>query len=418
MKKKYSIFFVVMACLSMGSTCHKPFKLITPKQYSVPPHIPDELIVWRGNENTKKFLLQRIRSTARVDNDTIHVDTCRSCDDQLERWKGEAIKTFVQTEVARGSSGGSTRGVGDEKDSLFYSLNFIIKSPEPEPYMAKYDTVVYSLQPAGSRVLVAVFDTGIDTAKIKVAGSPNGCKTDGKYGWNFVDKSSDVSDDNGHGTLVSQFMINQAKANVNILPVKVLGANGEGDLFKFLCGIAYAKRSGASVFNASLGFYYYNPEPPILLKNYLLNYIANGQNKMICAAGNIDSSSDSIMRVMYGNGFPDSLLRNIDIHYFYPASFSGVIPNLISVTTVGRGDRGRIQVSPRQNYSRSKVNFGVQADNWFDFRYPVSEEGGVSGSSYATAIFTGIYIRDGYHPESTVNTGLRTRIEGGKYLER
>ena len=328
MKKKYSIFFIVVACLSMGSTCHKPseLKLITPKQYSVPPHIPDELIVWRGKENTKNFLFQRIKSSAQVDNDTIHVDTCHSCDDQLEIWKGEAIKTFVQTEVARGSSGGSTKGVGDEKDSLFYSLNFIVKTPESG--MHKYDNGFHSLQPAGSRVLVAVFDTGIDTMRIKVAGSPNGCKTDGEYGWNFVDKSSDVSDDNGHGTLVSQFMINQAEANVNILPVKVLGANGEGDLFKFLCGIAYAKKSGASVFNASLGFYYYNPEPPILLKNYLLNYIVNGQNKMICAAGNIDSSSDSIMRVMYGNRFPDSLFVILIYIIFIRQAFQVLFPIL------------------------------------------------------------------------------------------
>jgi subtilisin family serine protease len=80
--------------------------------------------------------------------------------------------------------------------------------------------------------------------------------SDDYVGWDFYNGDAYPIDDNGHGSHVaglaaSTYMGVAPKAK--ILPVKVLGADGRGDLGTIAAGILYAIDRGADVINLSLG---------------------------------------------------------------------------------------------------------------------------------------------------------------------
>ncbi|RUL83963.1 S8 family serine peptidase [Tautonia sociabilis] len=129
----------------------------------------------------------------------------------------------------------------------------------------------------GQGVLVAVLDTGIDLTHPDLAGriwtNPgeipgNGIDDDRNgyiddvNGWNFVSRTSDVRDDNGHGTHVSGTIAAVAGNGIGVtgvafgatvMPLKVLGADGSGSISKAVDAIYYAAAHGARVINASWG---------------------------------------------------------------------------------------------------------------------------------------------------------------------
>lgn len=79
---------------------------------------------------------------------------------------------------------------------------------------------------------------------------------DDYVGWDFYNGDAYPIDDNGHGTHVaglaaSTYMGVAPKAK--ILPIKVLGSDGRGDLGTIAAGILYAVDRGADVINLSVG---------------------------------------------------------------------------------------------------------------------------------------------------------------------
>lgn len=99
-----------------------------------------------------------------------------------------------------------------------------------------------------NEVIVAVVDTGIDTDHEMFEGRLV------EAGVNF--SASDVAgaeDDHGHGTHVSGIICDLTLDNVKILPVKSLGANGQGYDEAIFAGILYAVENGADVINMSFG---------------------------------------------------------------------------------------------------------------------------------------------------------------------
>lgn len=389
-----------------------PSKLPSPKYVADAPAPKDELIVWRGGSVTKSVFRKNIQE--RFGND-ITVQVCESCDGKLELWKGKAIELLLSGETVRNSSE-KPRAQGE--DTLFYSRNFYIKTPiDKDANVGSLKQPVITHSGEGQK-LVAVLDTGIDTNYIRVDRNKVTCKERGLNGWNFVENNNMPIDDHmyKHGTIVTKYIIDNAGSKpIDILPVKVLGKDGSGDLFKFLCGVAYAFNSGANVINASLGFYYYDSVPPVLLERYLSEYLVKGRI-LICAAGNADKASDDTMIAMYGN-IIRPYLRNIDVHYFYPAGLSDKNGNIITVTTVAKNN-GVVKVSSSQNYSKHKVTFGVEGDNNFFFRNPLSPNESISGSSYAAPIFTGVFVKYNFSPEASEDFNLRHWVKNGKYLRR
>lgn len=126
--------------------------------------------------------------------------------------------------------------------------------------------------------IVAVIDSGIDMTQPDFAGriwtnvgevnGVVGADNDGDgfandiHGWNFLSNTSDVNDDNGHGTHVSGILAATGNDGVGvvgvnwkaqIMPLKFIGADGNGSVDDAVRAIYYAVNHGARVINASWG---------------------------------------------------------------------------------------------------------------------------------------------------------------------
>jgi subtilisin family serine protease len=107
----------------------------------------------------------------------------------------------------------------------------------------------------GEGVVVAIIDTGIDFNAPDMAGTRR------RPGYDFVNNDSDPTDDQSHGTHVAGTVAQTTNNNIGVagvafnatlLPVKVLGADGNGSYDNIIKGITYAVNQGADVINMSL----------------------------------------------------------------------------------------------------------------------------------------------------------------------
>ncbi len=107
----------------------------------------------------------------------------------------------------------------------------------------------------GVGVTIAVLDTGIDLSHLDLAAKL-------LPGYNYVSPGSSPQDDHSHGTHVAGIAAAVTNNGVGVagtapgaqlLPVKVLDANGEGSGANVDAGIRFAANRGAKVINLSLG---------------------------------------------------------------------------------------------------------------------------------------------------------------------
>ena len=103
----------------------------------------------------------------------------------------------------------------------------------------------------GAGILVAVLDTGVDATHPDLASSISA------LGWDFVDEDANPDDEPGgiaagHGTHVAG-IVHTIAPSATILPVRVLGPNGQGSTVGVARGVRWAIQRGADVINLSLG---------------------------------------------------------------------------------------------------------------------------------------------------------------------
>jgi serine protease len=121
-----------------------------------------------------------------------------------------------------------------------------------------------SRSPAGSKVVVAVLDTGVAYAnRGAFRRSPDFSKYTFVQGYDFISRTPYANDRNGHGTFVTG-TIAEATNNhrgltglaylARIMPVRVLDSAGEGDASVIAEGVRFAVNHGAKVINLSLEF--------------------------------------------------------------------------------------------------------------------------------------------------------------------
>ena len=163
----------------------------------------------------------------------------------------------------------TVRGVVEklERDDrvLYVEANTLVRiAGADDPYLGyQWNLDAANVTPAwqtttGKGVTVAVLDTGVRT------GGPDGIATL-LSGYDFYNNDDNPSDGNGHGTFVAG-TIAQSTNNavgvagiapgVDILPVKVMGDDGTGDVAAIANGLVWAADQGAQVANMSLGSAY------------------------------------------------------------------------------------------------------------------------------------------------------------------
>jgi serine protease len=155
--------------------------------------------------------------------------------------------------------------------------------------------------PGGSKVIVAVLDTGVAYAnRGKYRRSPDFSKYTFVQGYDFIDRTPYANDHNGHGTFVAG-TIAEATNNhygltglsyaARIMPVRVLDSAGEGDASVIAEGVRFAVKHGARIINLSLEFSsdVGTSDIPELIE--ALHYANRHGVLVVAAAGNEGSSS-------------------------------------------------------------------------------------------------------------------------------
>lgn len=226
----------------------------------------------------------------------------------------------------------------------------------------------------GSPIVVAVVDTGVDASQSDLAGAV-------LPGIDLVNGDNDASDDNGHGTAVAGVIAARADNGVGgagacwtckILPIKVMGANGTGDLATVAVGITKAADMGARVINLSLG----GPVGLDVLQQ-AITYANSKGAVVVAAAGNNGASAP-----------------------FYPADY----PNAISVAGTDQGDH---------LYSWS------QHGSWVDVSAPgcnvapvlAGGYGSFCGTSSATPLVSGLAALELSVQPSATPAAVATAVE-------
>lgn len=160
----------------------------------------------------------------------------------------------------------------------------------------------------GKPVIVAVLDTGIDfyhpdlkretiwrNPKPNKKGDDKNGYVNDLIGWNFVDNTNNVWDDDGHGTFVAGIIaaasnngLGMAGLNwgVRIMPLKIMDTFGHGRAFNVAKAIVYAVDHGAKVINLSL-----EAELISVIDQMAIDYAHKKGALVVVAAGNQGSET-------------------------------------------------------------------------------------------------------------------------------
>ena len=272
-----------------------------------------------------------------------------------------------------------TSGHGDPGDPDFHQLwglhNFgqavagIPGTPD-----ADIDALeAWQVSQGSSDVVVGVIDTGVDYSHPDLASQmwtnpgedcagcrSNGVDDDGNgyvddwRGWDFANDDNDPVDDNGHGTHVAGTIGARQDSRgvvgvawrVLVMPLKFIGANGEGTAADAVRAILYASANGAHITNNSYG--------------------GDGFSQAMLDAIRTADSSGSLFVAAAGNDFSDN-----DESPVYPAGYD--LPNVISVAASDQFDR-RAWFS---NYGAAEVDLAAPGTNvystWLEGGYQHSD---------------------------------------------
>ena len=166
--------------------------------------------------------------------------------------------------------------------------------------------------------LIAIVDSGVDFDNPKIKDRiwvkpseavPNGldddsdCEVDNGWGWNYLGRDNNSSDDHGHGTAVASVVAGYSSVNIvpnltsndalAIVPYKYTNAAGQGTVFHAACALRHAadyrdpltggQEARVRVINTSWGYY---GAPCIVLENAILYAGDQCDVLIVTSAGN------------------------------------------------------------------------------------------------------------------------------------
>ena len=191
--------------------------------------------------------------------------------------------------------------------------------------------------PDSKRPVIAILDTGVDITHPDLeaniwtneaeANGADGADDDGNgfaddiHGYDFVNQTAEMRDNNGHGTHCAGIAaavgnnetgIAGANPDALIMPVTVMQSDGVGDVATIIKGIDYAVANGADVISMSFGGYAYSiAEEQALARAY-------ASTVLVAAAGN-----DGRCIYQHECNHPTTNIKNVGSP-IYPAAFTFV----------------------------------------------------------------------------------------------
>jgi subtilisin family serine protease len=230
---------------------------------------------------------------------------------------------------------------------------------------------------------VAVIDTGVDVTHPALRGhlwtNPgelpgNGVDddldgyVDDVHGADTVDGDGRPDDVSGHGTHVAGIVVRRPgrhgrPTGARIMPIRVLGPDGHGDVEELAHGIDYAVQHGARVINLSVA--HYDPDPFVWAA---IGRASRAGVTIVCAAGN-DAT-------------------DLDLAPEYPAAYR--FPGMIVVASIAEG-----LLSPFSGYGAGSVDIAAPGVRILS-TLPGARWGRMTGTSQATAAVSraaGILLR-------------------------
>ena len=165
-------------------------------------------------------------------------------------------------------------------------------------------------------ITIAVLDSGLDLNHTVISERYPSIISDNRY--NAIDRGTDITDDNGHGTLMTGAILDCAPSNIIIVPVKVLDDEGKTVGQSLIRAINYAIEQNVDIINMSLG-----TQP---------GSSSTSGNLALQDATQIAIEAGIIVVSATGNGDEDGNAYNMDIlgNEIYPAA----IPDVIAVGSV------------------------------------------------------------------------------------
>lgn len=264
------------------------------------------------------------------------------------------------------------------------------------------------------RPVIAILDTGVDinhpdlkdniwTNDKEANGSDfedddNNGYCDDVHGWDFIHNTAiigDGMDGNGHGTHCAGIAaavgnngigITGANPNAKILPIKVMGDDGTGDIATIVRGIDYAVASGANILSMSLGGGNSTAEYQALSKAYAA-YIP-----IVAAAGNSGASIYALGQPTFPAAYDIVLGVMASAQNGQRASYSNYDPDGPFYTQYANTDRNYSQKDNTSlgefwNYDLMAPGTGIMST------LPGGKYGKLSGTSMATPLVAGALSR-------------------------
>ncbi|PKV51772.1 subtilase family protein [Aquimarina sp. MAR_2010_214] len=308
--------------------------------------------------------------------------TCSCGDGDLELWIIDNAMISVEEVVENLETDADVEG----DYQLYFSIDnqqIAFEDPTPNNLIA----------PPGNRstVNIAIIDTGIDYASFSkpfLYSNPRNQNCPGEVsGYNFVNKSPNVQDDAGHGTLVTKLItskLDKEHIDYRVLPVKAFDENGRGSYWNIICAMNYVihKQPVIDIVNMSFGWYIAPEEIPESNQEILKMMIDSKMRTTLftASAGNVPSNEqphdvDTGGNLHFPSGYDSANL--LTVAGYNPSSTIYIDPKTHTIKNVKLADRS--------NYGTISIDMVAPFSGYF----PISEEFGEPvGTSFSCAYTT------------------------------